>query len=99
MNVDRARPLFAGHAQPAEPGELGRYDLSDVKVMKQQAELPLEHGVEGFVMHHYWFDGKPLLDTPLKNLLADPEHPVPVRAVLGQRELDPPLGRAGQRTC
>jgi lipopolysaccharide biosynthesis protein len=72
MNVDRARPLFAGHAQPAVPGEMGRYDLSDIKVMGQQAELALDHGIAGFLMHHYWFDGKPLLDTPLRNVLADP---------------------------
>ncbi|CAI9403318.1 glycoside hydrolase family 99-like domain-containing protein [Nocardioides sp. T2.26MG-1] len=72
VNVDRARPLYRGHAQPVEPGELGRYDLSDVKVMRQQAELAADHGVDGFVMYHYWFDGRPLLDTPLRNLLADP---------------------------
>jgi len=73
VNVDRARPLYAGHAQPVEPGELGRYDLSDAKVMQQQGELAAEHGVAGFVMYHYWFGGRPLLDTPLKNLLADPD--------------------------
>lgn len=72
VNVDRARPLYAGHAQPVEPGELGRYDLADVKVMRQQADLGAAHGVDGFVMYHYWFDGRPLLDTPLRNLLADP---------------------------
>jgi lipopolysaccharide biosynthesis protein len=72
VNVDRARPLYAGHAQPVEPGELGRYDLSDVKVMQQQADLAADHGVAGFMMYHYWFDGRALLDTPLRNLLADP---------------------------
>lgn len=72
VNVDRARPLYSGHAQPVEPGELGRYDLSDVKVMQQQADLAADHGIDGFVMYHYWFDGRCLLDTPLRNLLADP---------------------------
>ncbi|MDI6910888.1 glycoside hydrolase family 99-like domain-containing protein [Nocardioides sp.] len=72
VNVARAKPLYRGHAQPVEPGELGRYDLSDVKVMQQQAELAADHGVDGFVMYHYWFDGRALLDTPLRNLLADP---------------------------
>ena len=71
-NVDRARPLYEGHSQPVEPGELGRYDLSDPEVMRSQAALAAEHGVDGFVMHHYWFDGRKLLDTPLRNLLDDP---------------------------
>ena len=72
QNVDRARPLYEGHHQPVEPGELGRYDLSDVKVMREQARLAAEHGVNGFIMYRYWFDGRTLLDTPLQNLLADP---------------------------
>jgi lipopolysaccharide biosynthesis protein len=72
VNVDRALPLFEGHRQPHEPGELGRYDLSDVTVMRQQAELALQYGISGFVMYRYWFAGRSLLDTPLRNLLADP---------------------------
>ena len=40
--------------------------------MRRQAALAGEHGVDGFVMHHYWFDGRKLLDTPLRNLLDDP---------------------------
>jgi lipopolysaccharide biosynthesis protein len=72
VNVDRTRPLYDGHPQPARPGELGRYDLSDPEVMRRQAALAADHGVDGFVMHHYWFDGRPLLGTPLRNLLADP---------------------------
>jgi lipopolysaccharide biosynthesis protein len=72
VNVHRARPLYDGHPQPAKPGELGRYDLAGPDVMRRQAALAAEHGVDGFVMHHYWFDGRPLLETPLCNLLDDP---------------------------
>lgn len=71
-NVERAEPLYAGHDQPVALGELGRYDLSDPAVMRKQAALAAEYGVDGFVMYHYWFDGRPLLDRPLANLLADP---------------------------
>jgi lipopolysaccharide biosynthesis protein len=72
VNVAKAQPLYGGHVQPVSPGELGEYDLSDPAVMSAQGELARAHGIDGFVMHHYWFDGKPLLDTPLRNLLADP---------------------------
>jgi lipopolysaccharide biosynthesis protein len=70
-NVDRARPLYDGQRLPVAPGELGRYDLSDPDVLRCQAALAAEYGVDGFVMHHYWFDGRKLLDTPLRNLLED----------------------------
>lgn len=61
--VDSAGPLYNGHAQPAEPGELGRYSLSDPVVFRRQAALAAEHGVDGFVMQ---------LDPSLRNLLDDP---------------------------
>ncbi len=77
VNVDRARPGYEGHAQPAEPGELGRYDLSDPEVMQRQAALARDYGVDGFVMYHYWFDGKKVLDAPLANLLDDPSIDLP----------------------
>jgi lipopolysaccharide biosynthesis protein len=72
VNVDKARPLYDGHRQPLQPGELGHYDLADPDVMRSQATLAAEHGLAGMVMHHYWFDGRPVLDQPLRNLLADP---------------------------
>jgi lipopolysaccharide biosynthesis protein len=71
-NVSKARPLYETHRQPIEPGELGRYDLSDPDVMRGQGALAREYGIDGFVMYHYWFDGKQLLDLPLRNLLRDP---------------------------
>jgi lipopolysaccharide biosynthesis protein len=72
VNVAKAEPLYDGHHQPVRAGELGEYDLSDVSVMAAQGSLARSHGVDGFVMHHYWFGDRPLLDTPLRNLLADP---------------------------
>ena len=71
VNVDRARPLYDDHLQPVEPGELGRYDLSDPDVMRRQATLAANYGIDGFVMHYYWFDGRKLLDKPLRSLLHD----------------------------
>ncbi len=69
-NVRRTVPAFSGHDQPLAPGELGWYDLSDVNVMRAQANLARQHGVHGFCFYHYWFHGRRILETPLENYLA-----------------------------
>jgi len=69
-NVRRARALFAGHAQPHVPGELGCYDLTDAKVRETQAALARAHGVDAFCYYHYWFGGRRLLERPLDAVLA-----------------------------
>jgi lipopolysaccharide biosynthesis protein len=76
-NVAKARPIFDGQRHPIEPGELGAYDLSDPEVLRRQAALAHQHGIDGFVMYHYWFDGTRLLRKPLDNLLADPSINLP----------------------
>jgi len=68
-NVKAARPLFKGHEQPVEPGELGYYNLLDADVRERQAELAREAGIEGFCYWHYWFGGKQLLEKPLQEVL------------------------------
>lgn len=71
-NVDKARPQFLGHLQPHRPGELGRYDLRDPAVMAAQAALARRHGVDAFLVYHYWLgDGRTLLRRPMDQLLAD----------------------------
>ena len=34
---------------------LGEYDLISYDIRKAQARLAKEHGVDGFIYHHYWF--------------------------------------------
>jgi hypothetical protein len=69
-NVARARPLFRGHEQPHEPGELGYYDLRAPETRIAQAELARAHGISGFCYYHYWFSGKRLLERPFDEVLA-----------------------------
>lgn len=72
-NVKGARPLFEGHNQPRIPLNENYYDLSDVETLKWQCKIAKEHGIYGFCMYHYWFNGKLLLEKPMEMLLAHPE--------------------------
>jgi lipopolysaccharide biosynthesis protein len=68
-NVVKARPLFPGHYQPHLPSDLGFYDLRVPETRIAQAELARAHGIHGFLYYHYWFEGKVLLERPLKEVL------------------------------
>ena len=63
------------------PTELGYYDLTDYDIRRRQRELALEHGIDGFIYHHYWFYDRshpgPNLAAPLLKMLDDGEPNLP----------------------
>ncbi len=73
-NVVRARPLFRGHDQPKEPGELGYYDLRAEEVMERQIDLARQHLITGFCFYYYYFSGRRLLQKPIENFIKSPSN-------------------------
>lgn len=73
--VRNAVPYFKNHKQPKEPLDDNYYDLSDesATTWKWQSELAQEYGIYGFVIYHYWFAGKKMLEKPVEILLKHPE--------------------------
>ncbi len=73
VNLKKAKQLDERQYQPRIPLNENYYDLSDINVMKWQADLAKEYGVYGFCIYHYWFNGHKLLEKPVENLLRHPE--------------------------
>lgn len=76
-SVTKAYPFFSRHFQPRLPADLGFYDLRLAEVRNEQAKLAQQYGLYGFCYHYYWFNGKKLLDLPLKMVLESKEPDFP----------------------
>lgn len=72
-NVTKALPRYVGHKQPKLPADLGFYNLAEAETLRRQAELIKRSGVYGLCIHDYWFDGRKVLETPLRLLLDTPD--------------------------
>ena len=68
-NVKKAKSLYKNHIQPKIPYKKFYYNLEDIDVIKWQCELANQYGIYGFCFYHYWFNGKPLMEKPIENLL------------------------------
>ena len=69
-NVVKGKPLFKGHYQPHLPADLGFYDLRLPEAREAQAAMAREYGIHGFCYYHYWFNGRRLLERPVKEIVA-----------------------------
>jgi len=76
-NVTKAKPKFEGHYQPHLPADLGFYDLRLAESRNAQAALAKEYGISGFCYYHYWFNGRQVLETPVKEILESREPDFP----------------------
>jgi len=74
-NLNATPQLNRGGFPIIRPTELGYYDYAQAEPRRSQGILAKEHGIDGFVFHHYWFYDKshpgPTLGRPLENMLQD----------------------------
>jgi hypothetical protein len=74
-NVKKAVPLFVGHLQPRVPAE-GYYDLLDEgETLMRQYEKARKHGIHGFIMYDYWYEGVRILKRPIDYILNNEDLP------------------------
>lgn len=72
VNVAAAEAWHGGQSFPRVPaGPFGEYDLTEPSVLSQQVQLAQQFGVDGFLVYHYWFSGKRLLEAPMDAVLSD----------------------------
>jgi hypothetical protein len=62
--VRRGTPRFPGHDMPRIP-LLGCQDEADPKVMRQQVDLAMAHGVNVFIVDWYWYENAPCFERQL----------------------------------
>ena len=67
--IQNKKTLYKGHHQPRKPGDkknyLYYYDLTKPEVIKKQVKLAKIHGIYGFAIYYYLFNGKRLFYKPL----------------------------------
>lgn len=76
-NVTKAKKYYPSQHQPRLPANLGFYDLRIMENMLNQFKLAQSHGIHGFCYYFYWFNGKKLLNLPIRNMFENKDHNMP----------------------
>ena len=96
-NVTRARPVFEGHYQPRLAGDLGFYDLRLRESYLEQTMLARTLRRRRLLLLLLLVQRAASSRTPPRTASGRSDARLPVLHLLGQRELDAPLGRARTR--
>ncbi|KAI8817629.1 glycosyltransferase WbsX-domain-containing protein [Fimicolochytrium jonesii] len=75
VNVRKASKNKFGMEVP-QP-EWGYYNLLDFDVRKRMGDFLRDKGMYGIVIHHYWFEQRPIMDRFGKQILVDGEPNMP----------------------
>ncbi len=68
--VKNAKKMYEEHRQPRIPYG-GYYNLVDSNEIELQAKKAKTHGIDGFVLYDYWYEGERILDQPLELILKN----------------------------
>lgn len=68
--VQSAKKISKYTNQPRVP-LMGYYDLSNADIIRSQAKMAKEYGVDGFVIYSYYSNGQTLLEKPAELLLKN----------------------------
>ncbi len=66
VNVKKAKKYYDWQNQPRVPLNNNYYDLLNPVVIQNQTKLSMEYGIDGFVIYHYWFNGRMVLEKPVE---------------------------------
>lgn len=67
------KPNHKKHNLDIPHDDIGFYNITNINTRNQQSKIAKEFGIKSFMIYHYWFKDKAVLNTPLELLLNDNE--------------------------
>jgi hypothetical protein len=75
-HVRKAQPLFRGHQVLKPHSDIGYYEMG-LETMRKQQAMAKQYGIDGFVLYHYWFEGRQVLDMPFNLIMQNKDLDLP----------------------